>query len=31
MENKLGVTKGERRGKTNKEFGINMYTALYIK
>ena len=26
MENKLMVTKSERRGKTNKEFGINIYT-----
>ena len=32
LENKLMVTKGERRGQgINWEFGINIYTLLYIK
>ena len=29
--NKLMVTKGERGGGINQEFGINIYTLLYIK
>ena len=31
MENKLTVTKGERGGGMNWEFGINRYTLLYMK
>ena len=32
IEKKLVVTKGEREGgRINKEFGINIYTLLYIK
>ena len=31
IENKLMVTKGERGGGINWEFGINIYTLLYIK
>ena len=32
IENKLMVTKGERKGGgINWEFGINIYTLLYIK
>ena len=32
LENKVMVTKGERQGgEINKEFGINIYTLLYIK
>ena len=30
-ENNLTVTKGERRGRINYEYGINRYTPLYIK
>ena len=31
IENKLVVTKGEAGGGINLEFGINIYTLLYIK
>ena len=31
IENNLTVTKGERRGRINYEYGINIYTPLYIK
>ena len=31
IENKLTVTKGERRGGINSEVGINRYTLSYIK
>ena len=31
VENKLMVTKGERGGGINEEFGIHIYTLLYIK
>ena len=32
LENKLRVTKGERLwGGINEEFGINIYTLLYVK
>ena len=30
-ENKLKVTKGEKEGGINWEFGINRYILLYIK
>ena len=29
MENKLMVTKQERKGGINQEFGVNRYTLLY--
>ena len=31
LENTLMVTKGERQGGKNKEFGINRHILLYIK
>ena len=31
IENKRTVTKGEREGGINQEFGSNMYTLLHIK
>ena len=31
IENKPIVTKGERGGGINSEFGINRYTQIYIK
>ena len=31
IENKLMVTKGERGGVIDWEFGTNMYTLLYLK
>ena len=31
IENKFMVTKGEREGRINYEFGIDIYTLIYIK